>query len=378
MNAILIDDEPLALDYLERQINKVSNLSILGKYIYFDIHNNLNIVKDSDLVFLDIEMPEINGLELAEQLLEINPALTVIFVTAYKDYAVNAFELNALDYILKPVEPDRLQKALNKLENKHDSVGSTNLSLNNKLRVNVCNELTFQFPEDNMMVAQWRITKAKELFLYLLLHNQKVVRKSELVEVLWPELDNNAYSQLYTAIYHVRKTLNPFRDHLSIKNVTEGYILTVQNTIIDVVEWENKIVSAPSIDINTVAYYEDTMNLYTGSYLQEHDYLWVEPERYRLEQLWIKTAYRLATFYYEQKDWENAEKWYQAICTLRPDDENAHFSLMKIYADLGLGLLVNHQYILLKKSIKELSLTLSPNIKKWYEQWNKKRKTLKI
>src|SRR5699024_8348568 len=98
MKAILVDDDLLALDFLEHQLEKVGGIEIIGKY------NNLKFYYDNDqalldainVIFLDIEMREVNGLELAERFLESNPSLSVVFVTAYNEYAMQAFTLNAL------------------------------------------------------------------------------------------------------------------------------------------------------------------------------------------------------------------------------------------------------------------------------------------
>ena len=71
-----------------------------------------------DIVFLDIQIPEINGIELAEQLLEMKPKLSIVFVTAFDNFAIKAFELNALDYILKPVRKERLLNTVERIKQK--------------------------------------------------------------------------------------------------------------------------------------------------------------------------------------------------------------------------------------------------------------------
>src|SRR5699024_8272794 len=108
MQVILIDDEKLAIDYLEYQLKSVSDFKIIGRYTKPFEGKQAIEQSDVDLVFLDIEIPDLNGIELANKILEKKPNLPIVFVTAYDDYAIEAFELNAIDYILKPVSTSRL------------------------------------------------------------------------------------------------------------------------------------------------------------------------------------------------------------------------------------------------------------------------------
>src|SRR5690625_4092974 len=91
IRAILVDDEPLALELLAGQLSKVNGINIVGTYNSFDVAKQAEILEQVNVVFIDIEMPEINGLNLAEMMLEVNPKLLVVFVTAYNEYAVQAF-----------------------------------------------------------------------------------------------------------------------------------------------------------------------------------------------------------------------------------------------------------------------------------------------
>src|SRR5690625_3389256 len=324
MKAILIDDEPLALDFLERQIKKISDISIVHKFVDFKMNKDVKLIEEIDIIFLDIEMPGMNGIQLAEKLIEIKPSLSIVFVTAFQEYAVQAFELNSLDYIVKPVQLNRLEKTIRRIEKKMNYYRTRTETENNQLHINVCRELSFEVMKDKPEIVQWRTTKAQELFLYLLFHNGKTLRKSELADLLWPDVDfNNDYSQLYTAIYHVRQTINKFSNFFSLKNVGDGYHLAINNVSIDIVEWENSIASSPPINADSINNYEEIMELYTGSYLQEYDYLWVEPERYRLEVIWMRTAHQMADFYFRYNYLENAEKWYAKICELRLEDERS-------------------------------------------------------
>lgn len=111
INVIIVDDEPLAQDVLETYIEKMPEFNLVTKCSNaFDANEALKN-NDIDLMFLDIQMPQLTGTDFLRSL-EDPPV--VIFTTAYPNYAVDGFELNALDYLLKPISMERFMKAANK------------------------------------------------------------------------------------------------------------------------------------------------------------------------------------------------------------------------------------------------------------------------
>lgn len=116
MKALLVDDERLARAELTRLLEKFPEIEIVG-----EASNGEEAIEkieelNPDLVFLDIQMPAMTGFEVLEHL-HIVPQ--IIFVTAYDEYALKAFEVNALDYVLKPIELPRLEKAIEKVKTSH-------------------------------------------------------------------------------------------------------------------------------------------------------------------------------------------------------------------------------------------------------------------
>ncbi|MBC7983156.1 MAG: response regulator [Candidatus Obscuribacterales bacterium] len=112
MRILIVDDEALARAYLAEQLATVHGMEVVGQAA-----NGFEAVKlvdelAPDLVLLDIQMPKLSGFEVLELLGERAPA--VVFVTAYDEFALKAFEVHAVDYLLKPVEPARLQAALDR------------------------------------------------------------------------------------------------------------------------------------------------------------------------------------------------------------------------------------------------------------------------
>jgi DNA-binding LytR/AlgR family response regulator len=119
MRCIAIDDEPLALKLLSQYCNQVPSLDLLGAYT--DSVEGISYIKslEPDLIFLDIQMPDLSGLQIADYL---SKSTLIIFTTAYKQYAVDGFELDVVDYLLKPFDFERFLKAYQKAEERFHSL----------------------------------------------------------------------------------------------------------------------------------------------------------------------------------------------------------------------------------------------------------------
>ncbi len=117
MKVIIVDDEPLALDVMETYVSRMPNLELLARCNNAFEANEALKNNDIDLMFLDIQMPQLTGIDFLKTLK--TPPM-VIFTTAYQQYAVEGFELNAIDYLLKPISMDRFMKAVNKASEQYD------------------------------------------------------------------------------------------------------------------------------------------------------------------------------------------------------------------------------------------------------------------
>jgi two-component system LytT family response regulator/two-component system response regulator LytT len=112
LRTVLVDDEQLARDELGYLLGQVGGVEVIGQ-----AGNGVEALTTierlrPDLVFLDVQMPGLTGFEVARRMFDSGPASHIIFVTAYDQHAIEAFEVNAVDYLLKPVDPSRLELAL--------------------------------------------------------------------------------------------------------------------------------------------------------------------------------------------------------------------------------------------------------------------------
>lgn len=132
IKTILIDDEEIALTQLEYLLEQYPEIHVEATFT--DPVTALEKVNlyQPNLIFLDIKMPEINGLVVAEEIMQILPETYIVFVTAYDEYALNAFDYNAIDYILKPVTVKRIDRTIQKVLT-NLSIGKLKPTLSSKL-----------------------------------------------------------------------------------------------------------------------------------------------------------------------------------------------------------------------------------------------------
>jgi len=114
MTCIVVDDEPLARQGMEMNIAQISTLQLLGSFSNALAASDFLRKEEVDLMFLDINMPELNGLDFLKSLRD---SPLVIFTTAYPQYALESYELDAIDYLVKPIRIERFLKSVNKADN---------------------------------------------------------------------------------------------------------------------------------------------------------------------------------------------------------------------------------------------------------------------
>ncbi len=119
MRALVIDDERLARKELINLLNQLETVEVIGEAVNVEDAKEKIDQLQPDVIFLDIQMPEKTGFDLLE---ELDNLPHVIFTTAYDEYALKAFQVNALDYLLKPIEPKRLEDAVLKLQGKMEGI----------------------------------------------------------------------------------------------------------------------------------------------------------------------------------------------------------------------------------------------------------------
>lgn len=283
MKTILIDDEPMALEVLKHMLSPYKEIDILASYTHpSDALNNIKEIKP-EVIFLDIEMGEINGLELAEIIMGELEDVEIVFVTAYSQYAVDAFEINAIDYLLKPIQEKRLSKAIGRLNErkKEKESYSRDMNVSNKLKISSFGG--FQLVDSRGKPLNWRTRKSKELFAYLWTRKKQISSKDVIIEAVFPNRElEKASTLLHTTVYQLRKNLEKRGYINAIIYSEEGYKLNI--SIESDIEELISITEKERYDEEDIW---EILKIYKGDFLEE-GYHWAMEMQQMFRQLFFK------------------------------------------------------------------------------------------
>ncbi|AUS88133.1 response regulator receiver protein [Lysinibacillus sp. YS11] len=226
---IMVEDEQPILDLHKLLLEKEGLFQVIATFTspLEAITQILSIKGEYDALILDIEMPKMNGLELAAILVEEGIDVPIIFSTAYAKYAVDAFRVQALDYVLKPMTPGIVLQVNERLTKYYGRQTQRNTT---KLEVSLKGEVGTRIHDK---AIKWRTKVTEELFYYLLVHEGIVVSKYRILDDIWPNIDEKkALANLYNTIYRLRQLFIELGLPIQIERVNEGYELKTNDAIV--------------------------------------------------------------------------------------------------------------------------------------------------
>ena len=295
LQAIAVDDEKRALERFGRVIQGVEGIALRGSFI--DPQGAIEYLQKEnvDIAFLDIEMPGINGLEFAGQLLVVQPNLEIIFVTAYDKYALQAFQAQAIGYLLKPVELGEIQKQVaNILRRK------TNMSQkpDGAALIAECFGQFLCYPgHPDQPNVRWRTQKAEELFALLLHFQGKPVAREIIMDTLWPQMDREKAAQnLYSTCHYIREALQDNGFQAVFVRTRGGYQLMCDKLHCDLLTF-TQVIGDMRKGLATLEMMEAASALYKGAYFDDRPYEWAVKTRAYFESEYCSLQFKLQEYY---------------------------------------------------------------------------------
>ena len=259
MRVIYVDDEPLQSENFKICTRELSMMESLNCFQSSEAAYSYAKENKIDVAFLDIEMPVMNGIELARKLKEMDRSIQIIFVTAYEEYALEAFGVRAIGYLLKPYTREDIQKELENV------CIAEHKPLKKEIRIETMPDLSLTVNGKTVVLGH---TKQEELFALLVDRGKSGITKGDALECLWGGRKSD--STYWTCLFR-------------LKNILE------QEGLQDLIQ-TNGNTKYLNTDLVTCDLYKmldgdpEVIAKYTGEYLRR--FSWAERRLYQLNEIW--------------------------------------------------------------------------------------------
>ncbi len=292
IKAITVDDEWYNLEEISDLIDATGIIKVIKKY-----QNPVKALEEveellPEVAFIDVEMYEIDGITLARSLREKIPEILIIFVTSWEKYAIHAFDLDAVDYILKPIRMERFVKTIEKISSiisKNAAAKSARLKIQcfDKLKVSI-----------DGAAVRWERAKAEELFAFLLLNHGDYVHKDVIIDNLWENhVPSKALPILQTSVSRIRSIFSELHNEVILDYNTNKYCLTVVDGWCDYLEAKKALDVYQRNQIDTYKSVENAARISAAGLLAEQGYLWAQQKEVELRNRLTLVLEEIAAHY---------------------------------------------------------------------------------
>lgn len=284
-----------------------------------------------DCAFLDVVMPRMNGVELAKEFQKIKKDIYIVFTTAYSQYAVHAYDIEAIDYLMKPISSKDIARSMKRIEKTLAFKLSSNCEGEKKVIPVKCFG-AFDVRDTKGELVKWPTKKSEEVFAYFVCHQGECISKWRLIDLFWPDInEEKGLNNLYNTIYRIRNVINqlPYSPH--IKKINDGYVLVSQEPLSDLkyliqlakMKFDEKYVSNAS---------KFLLNYNTPMFGLK-DYIWYLPIEQNVNQLVSKICYQLINHYRDENDLSSADKLIRHYTLQHLEDEIMMQSWLEIISN---------------------------------------------
>lgn len=361
MKVLIVDDEPMMLLVMKRMLANVEGVELVGSFqqaeeafAYLCNHN-------VDLVFLDIQIGSDDGIDFARKLRLNEFELDIVFTTSHADYAIEAYDVYPLDYMVKPISKKRMAQTIKRAASKrYGSVSVSRSPMVKRLKVKALG--CFEVSSTHQGVVKWISKKSEELFAYLLLNRGGNVAKMKVIEHLFPEMPlKNAERYLNTAVYQLRKALNPHGFKEIVISGQEKYRLDLSHVDVDFIQFEQGVELLSKINHDNEAVAIELEKQFVGELLEDEPFLWATTEREGMNILYASYAKELVNWLLACKQYLEALQIVRRVIARDPFDEEANQLLLRILGEMG-DKHALHRYYHQYAEMMQQELDLQPSI----------------
>ncbi|MEN8906529.1 MAG: response regulator [Clostridiales bacterium] len=326
LKVILIDDKLNSLNKLEELLEENFDVEIVGKFVEANKALEESFMLKPELAFIEIEMDQINGIELAKKMEYFLEGMKIVFISNSDKYALNVFEVHTLDYILRPLNIQKLSRAINRIKNCSNN-GRDNL-IKDREKIECFGD--FKVTTSDRIVLPLS-SKVQELLAYLLLNIGSHVEKWSICENIWPMCNpEKAEQNLHTTIYRLKKIIEKYKFDLDINSERGGYRLQYSGYC-DFEFFENFIKKSILVSKYNVDKFLDLVDLYKGELFEKMNYNWSSSYSQRYARYFSGISKSVAAYYIKDKNLDGALEVLYKLTNILQYDEEGHEMILEIY-----------------------------------------------
>ncbi|SDO16629.1 Two-component response regulator, SAPR family, consists of REC, wHTH and BTAD domains [Paenibacillus sp. yr247] len=336
MKVVIIDDEMAMHLIMKRMLAKVVGVEVVA--IFQETTTAFAYLTDhhADLIFIDISMPKESGLEFAQRLRENGRQMKLVFVTSHKEYALAAFDVYAFDYIVKPVNQERLhhtvQRTLSEMRLEKESAEQKPSSTSSiRVMFNCLGGMEIRTVQN--VIVKWKTSKSAELFGYLLMHKGRLVSRARIIEDMFGEMpQKNSEIYLNTTVYQLRKLLDNYGLKGNLYSDSNYYALDFNQIGVDSLSFEEGCKQMAVLDETNIEQALELQELYKGELFGERAFPWAWSEVERISLMYTSFTQRLCSALLIKGDSQTAIRLLMKLAAHNELEEETIKLLMKAMA----------------------------------------------
>ncbi len=332
LRAVIVDDEKLAIDLLCHFLKRY-DINITATYINPTVAL-ANATSDMpDVIFVDIDMPEINGILLAQSIKAILNDVIIIFVTAYSRYAVESFQVHPMDYLLKPIRAQLFDKTMENVIKQYELLyfKRTKEVKNSTITIHCFGKL--EVIKGNQEAMKFPTLKSKELFSYLICHANKPIYKDEIITALFPGKDDaRNLNNYYVTVSRLRSALANYGVDEMVFKFSKNYDVYIKEGVCDFIDFTVFIRNNNVINCDNIMTSEAIVEKYSGELFSDFDTEWTNEAREWVE-IQMEEILLFMADYYKGKYPDKYEVTLNKLIKVNPISTRGYEELLKYYIE---------------------------------------------
>jgi two-component SAPR family response regulator len=335
IRVMLVDDEEDALNLLEILLGQIGEVEVVGKFLNPLQAIEALVTTPADAVFLDNQMPGMTGMEAARRIRDVRPQLPLVFTTAYSEYAVEAFEIQSTDYLLKPITMNRLEHAVSRIR-QAVSAASFRAGAGVPPFIRCMGGFSVGLPYAGNRLLPWRTNKEKEVCAFLIHHEGEPADTAMIVESIWPGYDvRKAKTYLYTCLSYLRRSLQEHQVPFRVEKAGNGFAIRLGEAATDATMLEGMLDAILSAEEPDERLYDKINGLYRGDYMDGCDYRWALARQEAIKKKYIRSLRCMHRLFRKQGRAALAADSLQRVLAIAPDAEADGRDLIRLHLETG-------------------------------------------